>query len=101
MPLDDKEQEILAEIERQFYEEDPQLAHAVKNIYRPGRVGVRLSVVGVVAGLAIVIGFFASNTIVAFVGFALLVASATSLVSSLRSRVWDDKDAESEVEQPE
>jgi hypothetical protein len=32
MPLDDKEQEILAEIERQFYEEDPQLAHAVKNI---------------------------------------------------------------------
>jgi hypothetical protein len=57
--------------------------------------------VGVVAGLAIVIGFFASNTIVAFVGFALLVASATSLVSSLRSRVWDDKDAESEVEQPE
>ena len=29
MPLDDHEQKILAEIERQFYEEDPELARAV------------------------------------------------------------------------
>ena len=32
MPLDDREQKILAEIERQFYEEDPELARAVDRI---------------------------------------------------------------------
>lgn len=86
MPLDDNEQKILAEIERRFYEEDPELAHAVRNIRKPSRVSVRISLLGVIAGLAIVIGFFASNTIVAFLGFVLLVVSATTLVTGLRSR---------------
>jgi len=86
MGLNDNEEKILAEIERQFYEEDPELARAVKNIEKPSRVGVRLALLGVVAGLAVVIGFFAANTIVAFLGFALLVASATSLVTGLRAR---------------
>ena len=86
MGLNDNEEKILAEIERQFYEEDPELARAVRNIEKPSRVGVRLALVGVVAGLAVVIGFFATNTIVAFLGFALLVGSATSLVTSLRAR---------------
>ena len=53
MPLDDKEQRILAEIERQFYEEDPELARAVEKIERPSRFGVRLSLLGVIAGLVI------------------------------------------------
>ena len=76
MALDDHEQKILAEIERQFYEEDPELARAVRQIAKPSRVGVRLAMLGVVAGLAIVIAFFASNTVVAFLGFGLLVGSA-------------------------
>lgn len=86
MGLNDNEEKILAEIERQFYEEDPELARAVKNIEKPARVDVRLSLLGVVAGLAVVIGFFATNTIVAFLGFALLVGSATALVTGLRAR---------------
>ena len=86
MGLNDNEEKILAEIERQFYEEDPELARAVKNIEKPSRVGVRLALLGVIVGLAVVIGFFTSNTIVAFVGFALLVGSATSLVTGLRAR---------------
>ncbi len=87
MPLDDNEQKILAEIERQFYEEDPQLARAVRNIHHPSRLWLRLSLIGVVAGLVVVVAFFASNTIVAVGGFALLVASATTLVTRLGSRM--------------
>ena len=86
MGLNDNEEKILAEIERQFYDEDPELARAVKNIEKPSRVDVRLALLGVVAGLAVVIGFFATNTIVALLGFALLVGSATALVTGLRAR---------------
>jgi hypothetical protein len=87
MPLDDKEQRILAEIERQFYEEDPELARAVQRIQRPTRVGIRLALLGVVAGLAIIISWV-QVTWVAVLGFALLVVSATSLVNAIRLRSW-------------
>ncbi len=95
MPLDDKEQRILAEIERQFYEEDPELARAVKKIERPSRIGVKLSLLGVIVGLAIVIAYL-SVTWVAVVGFALIVASATSLVNALRIRGWRYERSESD-----
>jgi hypothetical protein len=101
MALDDHEQKILAEIERQFYEEDPELAHAVRQIAKPSRVGVRLAMVGVVAGLAVVIAFFASNTLVAFLGFALLVGSAAALASGLRSRGWRSRDRAARGDEPE
>jgi Protein of unknown function (DUF3040) len=94
MPLDDHEQKILAEIERQFYEEDPELARAVRDISRPSRVGIRLAVLGVIAGLAIVIGFFTTETLVAILGFALLVVSATALVTGIRARGWQATEAE-------
>jgi hypothetical protein len=93
MPLDDKEQKILEEIERRFYEEDPELARAVKKIERPSRIGVRLSVLGVIAGLAIIIAYV-SITWVAAIGFALLVASATALVNALRLRGWQTEEAD-------
>lgn len=87
MPLDDKEQRILEEIERRFYEEDPELARAVMKIEKPSRVGVRLAALGVVAGLAIIIAYV-SVTWLAAVGFVLLVVSATALVNALRLRGW-------------
>jgi hypothetical protein len=94
MPLDDHEQKILAEIERQFYEEDPELARAVRDISRPSRIGARLAALGVIAGLAIVIGFFTTRTFVAILGFALLVVSATALVTGMRSRGWQVTETE-------
>ncbi len=100
MPLDDNEQRILAEIERQFYEEDPELARAVQKIERPSRFGVRLSLVGVIIGLGIVIAYI-SNIWVAVGGFALLVASATALVNALRIRGWRYERSESEDSLPE
>lgn len=79
MPLDDREQRILAEIERQFYEDDPDLVQAVKNIDRSRGIGIRLPLVGLIGGLAIVVAFFTSQTLVALAGFTLMVVSATAL----------------------
>jgi hypothetical protein len=84
MSLDDREQQILAEIERQFYADDPDLVNAVKNIDRFGRFGVRLPLVGLVAGLAILLATFTANQFVAVVGFGLMAISA--LVHGIRSR---------------
>lgn len=86
MPLDDHEQKILAEIERQLSEEDPDLVRKVQNIAKPSPTRTRLALLGVVAGLAIVIFFFADNTLFALVGFGILVASATVLVPAVRDR---------------
>ena len=97
MPLDDKEQKILADIERQFIEEDPELARAVKRIERPSRVGVRMSIVGITAGLVVIIAYV-SVTWLAALGFALLVASATSLVNALKARGWSSEDSEANQE---
>ena len=49
--------------------------------------------------LAIVIGFFASNTVVAFLGFGLLVGSAAALVTGLRSRAWRATESEPQGEE--
>ena len=100
MPLDDNEQKILEEIERQFYEEDPELARAVERIERPSRIGVRLSLLGVILGLVIVVAYV-SNIWIALLGFALLVASATSLVSALKVRGWRSEPAEVDEEPAE
>lgn len=100
MPLDDKEQRILAEIERQFYQEDPELARAVRQIEKPARVGAKLSLLGVIVGLAVVIAYV-SYTWVAVLGFGLLVASATSLVNALRMRGWREPDREPHSEDAE
>lgn len=86
MPLDDREQRILAEIERQFYEEDPGLAHAVRNIDRSGRFGVRLPLLGLVVGIVVVLVAFTVSTLVAVAGFLLMVVSATALAHGIKAR---------------
>ncbi len=97
MALDDNEQRILEEIEKQFYDEDPTLARAVRRIEHPPRMGPRLSVVGMIAGLAIIIAYV--NILgVAIGGFALLVFSATSFVSSWKLKDWSSESDESAEE---
>lgn len=86
MPLDDREQRILAEIERQFYAEDPDLAHAVRNISRSGRYGLRLPVAGIAIGVLMLVLSYRAMTLLALVGFAILVVSATGLVHGTRAR---------------
>ncbi|HEX2155249.1 MAG TPA: DUF3040 domain-containing protein [Acidimicrobiia bacterium] len=95
MPLDDREQRILAEIERQFYEDDPELVEAVRNIDRSRGFGIRLPLVGLIGGLAVVVAFFTSQTIVALAGFTVMVVSATALVHEIRRRGWSLGDSDS------
>jgi len=87
MALDDREQEILAQIERQFYEDDPDLARAVRRIERPPRIGARLALAGVIVGLALVI-VYVKTVWLAALWFGVLVVSATALVNALRARGW-------------
>ena len=60
------------------YEDDPDLVQAVKNIDRSRGIGIRLPLVGLIGGLAIVVAFFTSQTLVALAGFTLMVVSATA-----------------------
>lgn len=96
MPLDDREQQILAEIERQFYEEDPDLAHAVRNISGRGmsRWSVRLAVAGIFVGIVILLATFRYNTVIALTGFLLIVISTTAVLREYRRRESGDSEGD-------
>lgn len=86
MPLNEDEQRILEEIERQFYEEDPDFASSVaeaslRSQFRPRR---RLAIAGFVVGLIVMLASFTSNVWIAAFGFVLMLASAGWLATSLR-----------------
>ena len=88
MPLNDKEQRILDEIERQFLQDDPKLAKAVRTASASDtfRRFTRLSLAGFVAGLAFMLVFFTANTLIAMLGFVVMVASASVFVLAIRRR---------------
>lgn len=91
MGLDDREQRILEEIERQFYDEDPDLADAVRNITRiPMTVGrQRFASVLAIAGLIFLVWMFPRSTLLAAVGFVVMVGSVFAIVQGRRPRVAD------------
>lgn len=88
MPLDDREQRILEEIERQFYQEDPKLAETVRDATLASVSGHRAkwAAVGFIAGVALMLGFFTRITLVALLGFAGMVVSAAWMVAILKRR---------------
>ncbi|MGH9891130.1 MAG: DUF3040 domain-containing protein [bacterium] len=98
MPLSDREQKILAEIERHFHAEDPNLVRAVRRIDRSGNNGNRWATIGVVAGLTLVAIAFSRNTFAAVGGFVLVVWSANYLVQRFLAR---QSSGESESEENE
>ncbi len=88
MPLNDKEQKILDEIERQFLQDDPKLARAVRTADAGDafRRSAQLSAAGFILGLALMLIFFTSNTLVAMIGFVMMVAAASVFVVGIRRR---------------
>ncbi|HEX5631186.1 MAG TPA: DUF3040 domain-containing protein [Acidimicrobiia bacterium] len=88
MPLDDREQRILEEIERRFYQEDPRLAESVRDarIATSSSRNLRWALLGFVAGAALMFGFFTSQTLVALIGFAAMVASVVGMIAIVRRR---------------
>jgi hypothetical protein len=88
MPLDEREQRILQEIERRFYEEDPDLAHTVRSIQKSAgsKTTFYLAIAGLVLGVGLTLATFAFNQWLALAGFVMMVASGTALVQVLRRR---------------
>jgi hypothetical protein len=88
MPLDDREQRILEEIERQFYQDDPRLAESVRDarLATSSSRNLRWALLVFVAGAALMFGFFMSQTLVALGGFAAMVAAVVWIVAILRRR---------------
>ena len=93
MPLDEREQRILEEIERRFYEDDPKLAETVRtaSVANVFRRSLQKAAVGFILGLALMLLFFTRNTYVALAGFGLMVVSGWLAASSLRRRVGTDR----------
>lgn len=87
MPLDEREQRILEEIERRLYEEDPKLAKTVATatLGRSTKTKRRLAVLGIVVGAVVMLGSFTRWAIVAGLGFALMAASAGWIAMHLRA----------------
>ncbi len=94
MPLSEHEQQLLNEIERALYEEDPKFAASVRGArfrkpLQRGRVqGLGLFVVGVAA---LVVGFLVpvqpgDVPIISVIGFPLMLAGALVFWTSVRAR---------------
>ncbi|MEA3503017.1 MAG: DUF3040 domain-containing protein [Actinomycetota bacterium] len=86
MALDDREQKILEEIERNLYAEDPKLAQTVAKADLSARIKRRrlLAGVGFFVGLAIMLGTFTRFSYLAGLGFILMVASAAAVAATMR-----------------
>ena len=87
VPLSEDEQRILHEIERSFYENDPEFARGVRTAIRSDRHAgrnTRWSVAGFIVGLLVLLTQFASTFWFGALGFLLMLGSAFVFVSNLR-----------------
>ncbi len=87
MPLDENEQKILDEIERQLYEEDPKLAEMVAKAVRGGanRWKMRLAAVVFVLGAIVMFVSFPRSWAIAGAGFLIMVVSAGWMALTARA----------------
>jgi hypothetical protein len=89
VPLSDHEQRLLDEIEQALYAEDPKFAAAVRSARTRSRTrrSIGLGVLGVIAGLALVlVGLFTTVIVLSVVGFVLLVGACGFIAQTLRGR---------------
>lgn len=86
MPLNEDEQRILAEIERQFHADDPESARRIESTTLVGYLArnCRWSLAGLVGGLVVLLAGFPSSWLVGVVGFLIMVASGLALAQNLR-----------------
>lgn len=85
MPLNEDEERILAEIERQFHATDPDSAKRISNttLQRYLARNCKLALLGFFVGLVILLAAFASSWILGIFGFLVMVASAVFLIQNL------------------
>jgi hypothetical protein len=86
MPLSEDEQRILGEIERRFYEHDPEYAKTIEtaSLYRALGRNCKWAALGFIAGLVILLVSFASSVWLGAFGFAVMLVSAIVFTQNLR-----------------
>jgi hypothetical protein len=93
VPLSDHEQRLLDEIEQALYAEDPKFAASVRSARSRSRTrrSAALCVLGVIAGLALVlVGLVANLVVLSVIGFVLVVAACGFGVQVVRGRRSSD-----------
>ena len=85
MPLNENEERILAEIERQFRAGDPESAERISSTTLKGYLvrNVKWATLGFFVGLVILLGAFAFSWVLGVVGFLIMLASAMVLIQNL------------------
>lgn len=86
MPLSEDEQRILHEIERRFYEHDPEYAKSIESttLYRALGRNVKWAAIGFVFGLVILLVSFASSWLLGGLGFVVMLVSAIFVTQNVR-----------------
>jgi hypothetical protein len=86
VPLSEDEERILKDIEREFYENDPAFARGVgeTTLYRHAWRNIKLSLVGFVAGFAILVLALSVSYLFAFGGFLIMLACALVIERNAR-----------------
>ena len=86
MPLSEDEERILKDIEREFYENDPAFARGVgeTTLYRHAWRNIKLSLVGFVAGLAVLVLALSVSYLFAFGGFLIMLGCALVIERNAR-----------------
>jgi len=84
--LNEDEERILQEIERQFHADDPESARRIGSTTLPRYLArnCRWAALGFVIGLLILVVAFASSWIIGIFGFLIMVASAVILIQNIR-----------------
>jgi len=87
VPLSEEEQRVLREIERSFYENDPEFAKQVssKTLYRHAGRNLRWAALGFVGGLVLLVTSFASYLVLGIAGFLAMLFSALIFERNLRA----------------
>jgi len=86
VPLSEDEQRILHEIERRFYEHDPEYAKSIESntLYRSLGRNCKWAALGFVAGLVILLVTFATSFWLGGFGFGAMLVSAIVFTQNLR-----------------
>lgn len=86
MPLNEEEQRILQEIEKTFYESDPEFADRVRSetVYKHAGRNLKWAALGFIAGLVITVATFTISTILGGFGFLVMLVSAFFFERNLR-----------------
>ncbi|HEY1118876.1 MAG TPA: DUF3040 domain-containing protein [Acidimicrobiales bacterium] len=87
MPLSEDEERILKDIEREFYENDPAFAREVREttLYKHSWRNIKLSLVGFVAGLVLLVAALSSSYLLAFGGFLVMLGCALVIERNARN----------------